>query len=127
MVNEKSKEIIENYIGAYNSFDIESMVKLLHQEILFRNYSNGELNTEIRGIQEFRELAGKSVKIFSSRCQTITNYSGADDKIEVGIDYEAILAVDLSDGLKIGDKLQFKGKSEFEIQEGKIVLIEDYS
>ncbi|MED3996077.1 hypothetical protein P4647_15665 [Peribacillus frigoritolerans] len=49
MISEKSKEIIENYIMAYNSFDIESMVKFLHKEIMFRNFPNGEMNTETRG------------------------------------------------------------------------------
>jgi hypothetical protein len=127
MMSEKSKEIIEHYIEAYNSIDIEGMLGLLHKEILFRNFSNGEMDTEIRGIQEFRELAEKSAKIFSSRCQTVTDYSAIDGKVEIQIDYEAILAVDLPNGLKNGDKLQLKGKSVFEIQEGKLSLIEDFS
>lgn len=109
MISEKNKEIIAKYIEAYNSLDIESMIKLLHTEILFRNFSNGEMNTEIRGIQEFRNLAERSAKMFSSRCQTVIDYSTVDDKVEVQIDYEAILAVDLPDGLKIGDKMQLKG------------------
>lgn len=127
MINEKSKKIIENYIKAYNSFDINTMVKLLHKEILFRNFSNGEINTETKGIQEFRELAERSLKMFSSRCQTVMDYSVIDQKITVQIDYKATLAVDLPTGLKSGDKIQLKGMSVFEIREGKISLIEDYS
>ncbi|MFJ9384096.1 nuclear transport factor 2 family protein [Peribacillus sp. NPDC101481] len=127
MISEKSKEIIGNYIMTYNSFDIEGMVKLLHKEIIFRNFTNGEMNTETRGIQEFRELAEKSSKIFSSRRQTVIDYSAIDDKAEVQIEYEATLAVNLPNGLKSGDKIQLKGKSIFGLYEGKISLIEDYS
>lgn len=128
MISEKSKKIIENYIMAYNSFDIESMVKLLHKEIMFRNFTNGEMNTETRGIQEFKELAEKSSKIFSSRRQTVIDYNAIEDKAEVQIEYEAILAVDLPNGLNSGDKiLQLKGKSIFGLNEGEISLIEDYS
>lgn len=127
MISEKSKDIIENYIMAYNSFDIESMVKLLHNEIMFRNFTNGEMNTETRGIQEFKELAEKSSKIFSYRRQTVIDYNAIEDKAEVQIEYEAILAVDLPNGLKCGDKIQLKGKSIFGLNEGKISLIEDYS
>ncbi|WDM22850.1 hypothetical protein [Paenibacillus polymyxa] len=54
-------------------------------------------------------------------------YSVINDKIEVGINYEGILAVDFPNRLNIGDKLQFKGKSKFEIKEGKMSLIDDYS
>ncbi|MFD2614167.1 nuclear transport factor 2 family protein [Paenibacillus gansuensis] len=127
MVSQEIRDIIEKYIEAYNSFEIVSMVELLHKDILFRNISNGEITTEIRGIQTFRELAEQSSTMFSSRRQTITDYSVINDKIEVGIDYEGTLAVDFPNGLKIGDKLKLAGKSKFEIKEGKISLIEDYS
>lgn len=127
MISEETKEIIGNYVEAYNSFDVEGIVKLLHKDILFRNFSNGEVNMETKGTQEFRELADKSSKIFSSRRQTIINYSAIDDIVEVQIEYEGILAVDLPNGLKTGDKMKLKGKSVFRINEGKISLIEDYS
>ncbi|WP_425517331.1 nuclear transport factor 2 family protein [Paenibacillus solanacearum] len=127
LISSEAKEIIENYVEAYNSFDVSGMIKLLHQNILFRNYANGEVNTETKGIQAFRELAEKSTMTFSSRRQNITDYNVTDDKIEVFIDYEGILAVDLPNGLKTGNKVQLKGKSVFKFEEGKISLIEDYS
>lgn len=127
MIREEDKQMIEDYVKAYNSFDVEGIVKLLHKDILFENFSNGELNTEARGIEAFRELAEKSAKLFSSRRQTITGYRALDNKVEVQIDYEGRLAVDLPNGLKAGDPLQLKGKSIFEIKEGKISLIEDHS
>lgn len=127
MTNEEVKGIIENYVQAYNSFEVEGMARLLHTDIVFRNYSNGELNTETKGIEAFRELAEKSAKIFSSRRQTILACLVMDDKAEVQIDYEGTLAIDLPNGLKAGDTLQLKGKSIFMIKEGKVSLIEDYS
>lgn len=127
MGSKEIRNIIENYLEAYNSFEIERIVELLHKDIIFRNISNGETTTETRGIQAFRELAEQSATMFSSRRQTITDYSDKKEKVEVGIDYEGILAVDLPNGLKSGDKLQLKGKSIFEIKEGKFSLIEDYS
>jgi hypothetical protein len=51
-------------------------------DIVFRNYSGSELNTETKGLEEFRELAEKSAKIFSSRRQIITGYRATDDQIE---------------------------------------------
>lgn len=127
MFSKEIRDIIENYLEAYNSFEIEGMVNLLHKDIIFRNISNGETTTETKGIQAFRELAEQSSTMFTSRRQTITEYSVINDKVEVGIDYEGILAVDLPNGLKMGDKLQLNGKSKFEFKEGQISLIEDYS
>ncbi|MBB3111294.1 hypothetical protein FHS18_003362 [Paenibacillus phyllosphaerae] len=127
MVSQESRDIIEKYIEAYNSFNIESMVVLLHQDILFRNISNGETTTEIRGIQAFRALAEQSSTLFSSRSQIITDYSAINDIVEVSIDYEGVLAVDFPNGLKSGDTLRLKGMSKFQIIEGMIALIEDHS
>ncbi|WP_337033859.1 nuclear transport factor 2 family protein [Paenibacillus illinoisensis] len=125
---DRIRDIIENYLEAYNSYEIERMVELLHKDIIFRNISNGETTIETRGIQAFRELAEQSATMFSSRRQTITEYKVIrDDKVEVGIHYEGILTVDLPNGLKSGDKLELKGKSTFKIREGKLSLIEDYS
>lgn len=127
LICSKTKEVIDAYVAAYNSFDVPGMVKLLHKDILFRNISNGEVDMETTGIQKFRELAEKSTKLFSSRSQTILDCSTVDGKIEVIIDYEGILAIDLPNGLKTGEKMQLRGKSVFKIEEGKITLIEDYS
>ncbi|MGO4348356.1 nuclear transport factor 2 family protein [Paenibacillus sp. MCAF9] len=127
MVREEDKAIINHYVAAYNSFDVAGMVKFLHNDIIFRNVSNGEINTETRGIQEFIQLAEKSSQMFSSRCQTIMSYDAVEDKVEVQIDYEGTLAVDLPNGLGAGDKIQLKGKSIIAMVEGKIYMIEDYS
>ncbi|MEH7108950.1 nuclear transport factor 2 family protein [Bacillus sp. JJ1764] len=127
MIGEEKKEMVRKYVDAYNSFNVNDMFKLLHDEILFRNISNGQVDTETKGILEFRELAEKSSRNFSSRKQTIINIATIDNQVEVQIDYEGILAVDLPNGLKSGDKLQLIGKSLFGFKEGKISLIEDYS
>lgn len=124
---DENLEIIKSYIEAYNCFDTEGMAKLLHEEVIFRNFTNGEMNTETKGIKEFRQLAVQSASLFSSRRQTVTSTRAIDSKVEVEIEYEAVIAHDLPNGLKSGDKLQLKGKSLFEIREGKLSLIEDYS
>lgn len=126
MICSGKREIIDIYVNAYNSFDVQGMIRLLHKDILFRNFTNGEVDMETKGIHEFSDLTEKSTKIFSSRRQTIIECSAIDDNIEVIIDYEGILAFDLPNGYKTGDKLELKGKSVFRIENGEISLIEDF-
>lgn len=126
-MNKDVKELIRNYTEAYNSFDIEGMLSLLHKDIEFRNVSNGVANVETKGIQEFQQIAEQSKNMFLSRHQTIKDLTVSDDIVEAGIDYEAILAVDLPNGLKAGDALKLTGKSVFRVKENKISVIEDYS
>ena len=121
------KSLIQSYLNAYNSFDVEGMLQLLHNDIEFRNISNGVVDVETKGIEEFRELAEQSKKIFSHRLQTIYNYAIIDDKVEVEINFEGILATDLPNGLKAGENILLKGKSVFKFKDKKLILIEDYS
>jgi ketosteroid isomerase-like protein len=126
--SDERKNIIQTYVDAYNSFDIERMLELLHTDIEFRNYANNEVTVETKGIEQFRQTAEQATQLFSQRQQTITNYSIIeDDKMEVEIDYVATLASDLPNGLKAGEKLELKGKSVFQLLDNKIIILEDYS
>ncbi|SEF72909.1 nuclear transport factor 2 family protein [Paenibacillus sp. UNC499MF] len=127
MDNRTAVNLVEKYVKAYNAFDIEGMLLLMQEEIVFRNISNGVVNAETKGKEAFRELAGQSKKLFSQRCQTITDINFRGDRLEVQIDYEGTLAADLPNGLKAGEKIALKGKSVFEMEDGKLLLIEDYS
>lgn len=120
-------QLIASYIEAYNSKNIDGMVQLFNDDIEFRNISNGEVTVETKGIQAFRELAEQSAGVLASRCQTILACQQDGGEVQVEIDYVGILAIDLPDGPKAGDKIQLLGKSIFQISNGKISVIEDHS
>ncbi|MGG3280028.1 nuclear transport factor 2 family protein [Paenibacillus solani] len=119
--------LIRNYIDAYNTFDVDGMIKLLDEEVEFLNISKGIVDTETKGIDQFRELAKQSLKIFTQRRQTITQIITHDDRTEIEVDYEGTLATDLPNGLKAGETIKLKGKSIFRMKNNKLIMIEDYS
>lgn len=127
MTDETKKFIVEEYVSAYNRFDIEAMLKDLHDEIIFKNISNGELTLETKGIDAFRNQAEQASKFFSERKQKIEFFDFSENACEVGIDYRATLAADLPNGLKAGDRIELKGKSVFRFSGGKIIEIQDIS
>jgi len=126
-MSDRNRTVIEQYIEAYNAFHIDGMLALLHDDIVFHNYSGGKLELATNGIGEFRELAEKSATLFASRRQTITDYRSENGEIVVDIHYDAVLAVDLPNGLKRGEQMELTGKSVFQIEDGKILRIEDHS
>ncbi|MDY0265403.1 MAG: nuclear transport factor 2 family protein [Sulfurospirillum cavolei] len=118
-------ELIKRYIEAYNTFDIETMMSTLHPDIAFQNISNGEINAETHGIEAFHTLAEQSKELFTSRKQTITNVKTSENQTYIDVAFEAVLAIDLPNGLKAGETLQLQGRSEFTFRDGKIVSIVD--
>jgi hypothetical protein len=120
-------EIVKKFIEAYNSLNVEKMITYLHPEIEFKNISNGEENVHTQGINEFRELANKSLEIFREREQKIISYAELKDTVNVEINYHAILAIDLPNGLKSGDNFDMKGKSIYVFKNDLISLLIDES
>lgn len=126
MADEERRALIERYLAAYNAFDVPAMLDLLHPEVEFRNVSNGEVTTA-DGIAQFRELAERAATLFSSRRQTLTRYTAADDGASIEVDYEGVLAADLSPALRAGDALRLTGRSTFGFRDGRIARIVDES
>ena len=121
------EKVIKNYIEGYNSFDIDKMVADLGENIEFENISNGETNVSCIGLPAFRKQAEQAKHYFSKRMQTIKSFRHLSDETEIDIDYYAVLAVDLPNGLKKGNELKLKGRSIFKFQGDKIIKLTDFS
>jgi hypothetical protein len=120
-----NKDIVLQFIDAYNNFDIERMLSFVHPDIKFTNISGGDVNTRINGKTEFEKLARKSLTLFKEREQKVLSFIENNNKINMNIEYSAGLAIDLPNGLKAGEKLYMTGKSEYIIKDGLIVSLND--
>lgn len=127
MVEEDKRSLIDRYLAAYCTFDVDGMIATLHPEIVFENVSGGETNVMTRGIAEFRALAEQSAKRFATRKQTIRSFRTTGDEAFVDVSFEGELAADLPNGMKAGETLRLDGRSEFSFYEGKISRIKDVS
>lgn len=121
------QQLIEQYIDAYNRFDVDAMIFTLHQEIRFENISDDNVTLSTIGIDAFRPVAEKAKHIFCERRQTVESIKFESMSATVHIDYFGVLAVDLSDTLKAGDTMSLKGRSIFHFQDNAIIHLVDYS
>ena len=126
-MNQIRKKIIENYIEAYNRFDIDGMLDNLHDDVIFQNITFGHKDMETNGVEEFKKQAEEAKKLFSERTQTIISWSVKNNKISVGINYIGILAVDIPQRASAGDTLELNGKSEFVFEGDRVISIKDIS
>jgi ketosteroid isomerase-like protein len=127
METKAKKALIERFVRAYNSFDVDGMLALMHPDCSFQNISGGEVTASATGIRQFRELAETAKTLFSIRSQTITAYKFEPESVTVDIDYQGVLCVDLPGGPKAGQTLKLKGKSIFRFRDGLIYELIDQS
>ena len=127
MKSSERKQIIEHYINAYNRFDVDGMLTNLHDDIVFENISNGQVDLSLQGKAAFRVQAEQAATYFSQRQQSITSWKMSEQQVGIEIDYEGTFAQDMPNGAKKGDILKLKGSSTFLFQEDLIIRIEDKS
>ncbi|AQX09617.1 nuclear transport factor 2 family protein [Elizabethkingia ursingii] len=123
----RKEHIIRSYINAYNQFDIPGMVANLHDNIIFKNIQDGETNLLLQGKKEFRQQAELAKTYFTERQQNITSVKHSEDQTEIEIDYFAVLAADMPNGLKKGNALKLTGKSIFRFSDDRIIELTDIS
>lgn len=121
------RALIERYLAAYNAFDVPGMLDMLHPDVTFENVAGGQVTAAAHGRDEFRALAEHAATIFTSRRQTIREYTATAQGAQVGIDYEGVLAADLGPELRAGTTLRLTGRSTFEIRDGRIIRLVDES
>ena len=124
-IQERRKQIVKNYIEAYNSFDVKGMLRDLHKDVTFENIANGAINLQLKGIEAFEKQAEQAKALFSSRKQRIQAIHFDADKVEVAISYKGTLAVDLPNGMKAGDVIEMVGQSIFTFQDNLVIGIKD--
>jgi len=127
MDSDEKRALIERYLDAYNSFDIERMMEVVHSDIEFVNFSGEEVTASASGRSAFLSLAEQSKRLFASRKQTITKFEHGAEGALVEIAYTGVLPEDLPSGKKGGETLRLTGRSEFEFRDGKICRLSDYS
>ncbi|MEM1284323.1 MAG: nuclear transport factor 2 family protein [Pseudomonadota bacterium] len=118
---------MEAYIAAYNAMDVDGMIAMLTDDVVFKNYSGSDLTAEADGKAAFEELARIGVSVFRERKQTVVKAITKEDTTVAKIQYKAVVAVDLPNGWKAGEVLDFRGTSEFQLRDGKISHITDQS
>ena len=127
METQQREIIINHYVESYNTCHVDGMVKDMAEDIYFENISNGHVTLSIKGLDAFRKQAEEAIVFFSGRQQIITGMIHQGEKTEVDIEYKAMVAIDLPNGLKKGDVLQMAGKSVFTFSDSAITALTDIS
>jgi hypothetical protein len=78
MQPDEMKKLIDSYIQAYSSFDIDGMLLHMHEEVSFRNISNGQVSLSTEGISGLRTAAEQAGNIFNSVVKRFQNISSAE-------------------------------------------------
>jgi steroid delta-isomerase-like uncharacterized protein len=121
-----NRQLVEQYLKHYNDMNVEAMLELFAEDVVFESIAGSEGVTRTTGRDELGELAMASESYFEKRRQTPVLWIVDDAHVAVEIEYWCRLAKDLPGKKKAGEELEFRGASFFTIENGLIVRLVDY-
>lgn len=128
MDEERQRDLVEQYVSAYNDFDVDGMAALLDEDVEFQNVRDGTVTASASGINEFILLAEKATVAFLRREQTILSFtSDGEQSARAQIAFTGTLANDVPGLGEVGDDVSMMGQTEFEFTNGTITAIRDHS
>lgn len=119
------KQIIEDYIQAYNDFDIDRMMINMDQTIEYEHQVNGRILQKITGFREFKDYAELVGSTYLMRELKPISWKFEGNTVKVEMEFKGEFAIDYREDLAIGDKIESKGESEFIFFQNKIIQIID--
>ncbi|MEL7671327.1 nuclear transport factor 2 family protein [Methanobacterium sp.] len=126
MKEKRMKQIIDEYIKAYNEFDVTGMLRNVHEDVELKNTTNGEVNVQLKGIDTLKKQAEQSLSLFEKRELKIIEQVIEGNTVKNKINFKGVIAMDFPEGgVKSGELVKLEGKSVFQFEKGKIILIED--
>lgn len=122
-----STKIISKYIDAYNDRDIDGMLECVTEDVTFENISNTGHSMSFEGRKAMAEIIRLSGNAFSYRRQKLVKLIESGNLASAEVIFEAKAAVDLPTGAKAGDMIKLRGASFFELRDGLLCRIADYT
>jgi len=125
MIDAARQALIEQYIEAYNRFDIEGMLAVLTDDVRFEHHAGGDLSVATDGKAEFEKLARVGAALFASRRQTIEELHEEGDEVMAIVAFHGEIAEDIPDGPGAGTVIEMDGTSTFRFAENRISQVVD--
>ncbi len=120
------KNIIDKYIDASNSSNTETILSLVHKNVIFLNIVNGKVELMAKGIFEFKKILEQTNTIYQFHYKKILDYKIRKDSAEIIFKHKSCFTVSIPNGPNAWEIEEVQGKSIFFFKEEKISSIENY-
>lgn len=117
---EKAISLINSFIQAYSSFDIQALEQLVDDKFEFKNISQGEVLEEASNKIEFSLILEQSKILFSDRTIEIQSLNLNKQTAQADVLINATMAISTPDGLRAGQVISYNAKLNFYIENLKI-------
>jgi ketosteroid isomerase-like protein len=119
------KSVVQAYVDAFNRKDVSGMLQCVHRDITFSSDISGARMCEIHGIDDFADVVQLTTEMFEDRHEQCLSFDVEGDTAHASMLLIGVLAEDLPNGLRAGQRVSCSGRTEFDFLDGTIVGIKE--
>lgn len=108
---EAKRELVERLFIAFNSFDTDGVLELLHPDCNYRVIAAGQIVLNAEGLEAIKALLFEESKQSSSRKKTVMELFSRGEQLILELSYSRVLAIS-ENGKKVGDIKSVNGIAE---------------
>ena len=88
---------------------------------------DGAVTAQADGAEALRQMAEQATAMFTTRRQSMKDFAVDGEQAVIRVDFEGVLACDLPNGMRAGQRIAVQGRSEFTFRDDRLVRIVDIS
>jgi steroid delta-isomerase-like uncharacterized protein len=119
--------VVRQYVHCYNSNDIEGMLACCADDIVFETVTNPSGSIRLKGKDEMREVIEATTRAFRERRHEVIAIIVEGQRAAAETVFSGVAATHLGQQVRPGEHVSIRGATIFELWDGRLRRICDYS
>jgi steroid delta-isomerase-like uncharacterized protein len=119
--------VVKQYVRCYNDNDIEGMLACCTDDIVFETVTNPGGSIRLKGKDEMREIIEATTRAFRERRHEVVAIIVDGQRAAAETVFSGVAAAQLGQQVRPGEHVSIRGATIFEISDGRLRRICDYS
>ncbi len=120
-------DLIERYVTLSNHDDIDGVLACCANNVMFETVMNPRGSMRLQGKEQVREVLAGTMAAFKDRSHRLASIIVDGNRVAAETVFTGTALAELGDGVMPGDQVAIRGATIFEVENGLIVRICDYS
>lgn len=119
--------LVKRYVDSYNSNDVEGMLECCAEDVVFETVTNPNGAIRLNGKDEMREVLVATTRAFRERRHEVVAMICDGEKAAAETVFSGVANAELGQSVRLGDFISIRGATIFEVSQGRLRRICDYS
>jgi steroid delta-isomerase-like uncharacterized protein len=119
--------LVRRYVERYNSNDVDGMLDCCADDVVFETVTNPNGAIRLNGKAEMREVLVATTQAFRERRHELIAIITDGDRAAAETVFSGVAAAEFGPAVRLGDHISIRGATIFELRDGRLGRICDYS